>query len=204
MTRRSQSNTRSPTILVDEPDAGLFERPPYCCERRPSRFAGSSFELMHGYNSNARRLSKILLTPRKKPAASPRLLGCDHPFQMPDSLCFYNSIENLLTSESIKYICLYIYFMQWSARCKFPSTVSQTANRLSAVPTPGLSWGRTSSVTAAVAELPLPQRVVIVLHHFEGRSYAEVAAITHSSVPAVRSHLFRARRTLTTALAEWR
>lgn len=60
------------------------------------------------------------------------------------------------------------------------------------------------AVTDAVAALPIPQRVVVVLHHFEGLSYAEVAAITGSSVPAVRSHLFRARRSLTYTLREWR
>lgn len=60
------------------------------------------------------------------------------------------------------------------------------------------------AVTGALAGLPFPQRVVIVLHHFEGLSYAEVASVTGSTVPAVRSHLFRARRTLATALEEWR
>ncbi len=60
------------------------------------------------------------------------------------------------------------------------------------------------AVTAAIMMLPLPQRTVIVLHHFEGLSYAQVASVTKSSVPAVRSHLFRARRTLATDLAEWR
>ena len=60
------------------------------------------------------------------------------------------------------------------------------------------------AVTAALARLPLPQRVVVVLHHFEGLSYAEVAAVTGSTEPAVRSHLFRARRTLGKKLAEWR
>ena len=60
------------------------------------------------------------------------------------------------------------------------------------------------AVTDALATLPFPQRTVVVLHHFEGLSYAEVAEITHSSVPAVRSHLFRARRTLGKKLAEWR
>jgi len=57
------------------------------------------------------------------------------------------------------------------------------------------------AVTDALAALPFPQRTVVVLHHFEGLSYAEV---THSSVPAVRSHLFRARRTLGKKLQEWR
>ena len=60
------------------------------------------------------------------------------------------------------------------------------------------------AVTGALAELPLPQRAVVVLHHFEGLSYAEVAEVTRSSVPAVRSHLFRARRTLGKKLEEWR
>ena len=60
------------------------------------------------------------------------------------------------------------------------------------------------AVTDALAALPFAQRTVVVLHHFEGLSYAEVAAVTHSSVPAVRSHLFRARRTLGKKLQEWR
>jgi len=60
------------------------------------------------------------------------------------------------------------------------------------------------AVTGALAALPLPQRAVVVLHHFEGLSYAEVAEVTRSSVPAVRSHLFRARRTLGKKLEEWR
>lgn len=59
------------------------------------------------------------------------------------------------------------------------------------------------AVTAAVATLPPPQRVVIVLHHFEGLPYTEIATVTRSTVPAVRSHLFRARRTLAASLREW-
>jgi RNA polymerase sigma-70 factor, ECF subfamily len=60
------------------------------------------------------------------------------------------------------------------------------------------------AVTNALAALPFSQRAVIVLHHFEGLSYAEVASVTRSTVPAVRSHLFRARRTLARTLEEWR
>ena len=59
------------------------------------------------------------------------------------------------------------------------------------------------AVTAAVADLPLPQRVAIVLHHFEGLSYNEIATVTSSTVPAIRSHLFRARRTLAASLQGW-
>ncbi len=60
------------------------------------------------------------------------------------------------------------------------------------------------AVTDAVTALPPPQRAAIVLHHFEGLSNAEIARITGSTVPAVRSHLFRARRTLSETLGGWR
>jgi RNA polymerase sigma-70 factor (ECF subfamily) len=60
------------------------------------------------------------------------------------------------------------------------------------------------AVTQAVTALPPAQRIVVVLHHFEGLSYAEIARVTNSTVPAVRSHLHRARRTLTATLEEWR
>jgi RNA polymerase sigma-70 factor (ECF subfamily) len=60
------------------------------------------------------------------------------------------------------------------------------------------------AVTDALAALPFAQRTVVVLHHFEGLSYAEVAEVTRSSIPAVRSHLYRARRTLGVKLEEWR
>lgn len=60
------------------------------------------------------------------------------------------------------------------------------------------------AVSDALLALPFAQRVVIVLHHFEELSYAEVAAITGSTESAVRSHLFRARRALGKTLEEWR
>jgi RNA polymerase sigma-70 factor, ECF subfamily len=60
------------------------------------------------------------------------------------------------------------------------------------------------AVTAAVAALPPPQRVALVLHQFEGLSYAQIAEITASTIPAVRSHLHRARRTLASTLRDWR
>jgi RNA polymerase sigma-70 factor (ECF subfamily) len=60
------------------------------------------------------------------------------------------------------------------------------------------------AVADAVTALPPPQRVAIVLRHFEGLSNAEIARITGSTIPAVRSHLFRGRRTLSQTLEEWR
>ena len=64
--------------------------------------------------------------------------------------------------------------------------------------------GARHAVASAVAALPPAQRVVVVLHHFEGLTYAEVAAITNSTAPAVRSHLHRARRALALSLMNWR
>lgn len=63
---------------------------------------------------------------------------------------------------------------------------------------------RDAAVSAAVAELAPAQRIVMVLHHIEGLPYAEVAKVTDSTVPAVRSHLYRARRLLAQTLQEWR
>jgi RNA polymerase sigma-70 factor, ECF subfamily len=60
------------------------------------------------------------------------------------------------------------------------------------------------AVTDAVASLPPPQRIAIVLRHFEGLSNAEIARITGGTIPAVRSHLFRGRRTLSQTLEQWR
>lgn len=82
-----------------------------------------------------------------------------------------------------------------------PGDVSDSRNE------PARSVERTltvDAVTDAVTALPAPQRIAIVLRHFEGLSNAEIARITGSSVPAVRSHLFRGRRTLTKTLQEWR
>jgi RNA polymerase sigma-70 factor (ECF subfamily) len=58
------------------------------------------------------------------------------------------------------------------------------------------------AVTAAVAALPPPQRVAIVLHRFEGLPSREIARITGSTDPAVRSHM-RREGALAEALAAW-
>ena len=61
-----------------------------------------------------------------------------------------------------------------------------------------------AAVPAAVLALPFTQRTVIVLHHFERLTYAEVASVTGLSEPAVRSHLFRGRRALAKTLEGWK
>lgn len=53
----------------------------------------------------------------------------------------------------------------------------------------------------AVAGLPAVQRETLNLRHFEGRSYQEISVLIGSTVPAVRSHLYRARRTLAAVLS---
>lgn len=60
-----------------------------------------------------------------------------------------------------------------------------------------------AAIRAAVAALPSMQRRVTVLRHFEGLSYTQIAEATSTTIPAVRSHLFRARRTLANTLAQW-
>lgn len=58
-------------------------------------------------------------------------------------------------------------------------------------------------VASAITALPPAQRIVLVLHHFEGLSYADVAIITDSTVPDVRRLLFRGRRTMAATLGQW-
>jgi RNA polymerase sigma-70 factor (ECF subfamily) len=60
------------------------------------------------------------------------------------------------------------------------------------------------AVARAITTLPGPQRVALVLYQFEELSYADIAEVTGTSVPAVRSHLHRARRTLASLLQDWR
>lgn len=67
-----------------------------------------------------------------------------------------------------------------------------------------LTAAATTAVRKAIAELPLEQRVTLVLRQFEQLSYAEIADIRGSSVPAVRSHLLRARRAVALQLKDWR
>jgi RNA polymerase sigma-70 factor (ECF subfamily) len=101
-----------------------------------------------------------------------------------------------------------------TTRCLNHIQRSKATSRLDAVPeipTSGAGPAEhaeraaaTEAVAAAVTRLPGPQRVALVLHQFEGFSYADIAEITNSTIPAVRSQLHRARRTLATTLRDWR
>jgi RNA polymerase sigma-70 factor, ECF subfamily len=60
------------------------------------------------------------------------------------------------------------------------------------------------SLHTALLGLPAPQRSAVVLHHLDGQSYTQIARVGHTTVPAVRSHLFRGRRALAAAISSWR
>lgn len=57
---------------------------------------------------------------------------------------------------------------------------------------------RSRQVQAAIAELTPEHRVVIVLRHFQGLSYQEMAEVIDIPETTVKSRLYEARRTLRT------
>ncbi len=68
-------------------------------------------------------------------------------------------------------------------------------------PTPDEEAAR---VRSAVTDLPDSQRAAITLRHFHDFSYVEIAEVLETSVSAVESLLFRARKTLRGRLADLR
>jgi RNA polymerase sigma-70 factor (ECF subfamily) len=52
------------------------------------------------------------------------------------------------------------------------------------------------AVDAAIAALPEAKRMAIILRRFEGMPYEDIAEVLKTSVPAVKSLLFRAREEL--------
>jgi RNA polymerase sigma-70 factor (ECF subfamily) len=60
-----------------------------------------------------------------------------------------------------------------------------------------LDRGNTADmVNSCLDRLSVPYREIIVLRHFEGLAYAEIAALTGESISAVESRLYKARRAL--------
>lgn len=59
------------------------------------------------------------------------------------------------------------------------------------------------AIDRALAELPEEQRMAMVLRRYEEMPYEEIAKVLGTTVPAVKSLLFRARETLRSRLAAW-
>lgn len=65
-----------------------------------------------------------------------------------------------------------------------------------------LSSGEHLDITAALARLPLRQRLAVVLYYFDDRSISQVASLLDVSEGTVNRHLFRAREALRSYLGE--
>ena len=59
------------------------------------------------------------------------------------------------------------------------------------------------AIDAALEELPEEQRTALVLRRYEEMPYEDIAAVLDTTVPAVKSLLFRARETLRGKLKAW-
>ena len=59
------------------------------------------------------------------------------------------------------------------------------------------------AIDAAIASLPENQRTAVVLRRFENMPYEDIARVLRTSVPAVKSMLFRARTELKEKLKQY-
>lgn len=59
------------------------------------------------------------------------------------------------------------------------------------------------AIDGAIQTLPENQRLAVILRRYENLSYEEIAAVLKTSVPSVKSLLFRARTTLRDTLAKY-
>lgn len=66
----------------------------------------------------------------------------------------------------------------------------------------GASPGERLEITAALARLPLRQRLAVVLYYLDDRPIAQVASLMGVSEGTVNRHLFRAREVLRSYLEE--
>jgi RNA polymerase sigma-70 factor (ECF subfamily) len=59
-----------------------------------------------------------------------------------------------------------------------------------------------TEVRAALAELPLPQRIALTLHYFEDSSYEQTAEIMGLPMNTVKSHILRGKQRMARLLAQ--
>jgi RNA polymerase sigma-70 factor (ECF subfamily) len=75
------------------------------------------------------------------------------------------------------------------------------------IPTPDLTFGQIESsdrhaiVEEALQQLPEAQRVPLILYHFQGHSYDEIATLLSVSLAKVKTDIHRGRAALATKLA---
>src|SRR5919199_2693818 len=67
---------------------------------------------------------------------------------------------------------------------------------VAAIPVAAEEAPKLEELLEALGRLPFNQRAALVMRELEGRSYAEIADTLETSVPAVETLIFRARRTL--------
>lgn len=60
-----------------------------------------------------------------------------------------------------------------------------------------------AAIDAAIARLPESQRLAVVMRRYQETPYEEIAAVLRTSVPSVKSLLFRARESLRQQLARY-
>ena len=60
-----------------------------------------------------------------------------------------------------------------------------------------------AAIDKALADLPDDQRTAMILRRYDGMPYEEIATVLDTTVPAVKSLLFRARETLKVKLRAW-
>lgn len=66
-----------------------------------------------------------------------------------------------------------------------------------------LAAERAAAVREAIEGLPPAQRLAVIFRRYQELSYEEIAQVMDTTVPAVKSLLVRARRSLTRRLAPW-
>ena len=89
-------------------------------------------------------------------------------------------------------------FYQPSAEEKVTEPVAKEA------PAEDVSAGELAkAIEVALAELPQDQRSALVLRRYQDMPYEDIAVVLGTTLPAVKSLLFRARKTLRDKLAGW-
>jgi RNA polymerase sigma-70 factor (ECF subfamily) len=96
--------------------------------------------------------------------------------------------------------------LNWIKRRRPESELDEELSAHGTTPNPeiqAITAETADRLRAAVADLPPNYRAVIELRHFQELSYREMSQVLDVSLSDVKSWLFRARRRLRRALAEW-